>query len=83
LKEYVINLPLFESNSIGEFVQKAVKYKSAIFVSSGDKTVNGKSIMGMISLLSVLDGEPLRVIAEGDDENAAIDELENFVKKSF
>jgi phosphotransferase system HPr (HPr) family protein len=76
-------LPLFESNSIGEFVQRAVKYQSAIYVSSGDKTVNGKSVMGMISLLAVLNGEPLRIIAEGPDENEAIKDLENFSRRSF
>jgi phosphotransferase system HPr (HPr) family protein len=83
LKEYVVDTPLFESNAIGEFVQRAVKYRSSVYVSSGDKTVNGKSVMGMISLLSVLNGEPLRIVAEGADENEAIKDLEDFSKKSF
>ena len=35
---------------IAMLVQKASKYESSIYIQSGDKRVNAKSIMGMMTL---------------------------------
>jgi phosphocarrier protein HPr len=56
------------------FVQTASKYTSAIWVTSEGKKVNAKSIMGIMSL-AVSSGESIRIIADGDDETQAVDEL--------
>jgi phosphocarrier protein len=56
------------------FVQTASKYTSAIWVTSEGKKVNAKSIMGIMSL-AISSGESIRIIADGEDEVQAIDEL--------
>ena len=38
---------------IALLVQKASKYESAVYIQSGGKKVNAKSIMGMMTLTSV------------------------------
>lgn len=63
---------------IAMLVQKASKYESSIYIQSGDKRVNAKSIMGMMTLgLDI--GEELEVTADGDDEEAAVDGIERFM----
>ena len=59
-------------------VQVASQYESSIHFRHGSKRVNAKSIMGMMSLgLNV--GEELEVSAEGTDEVAAVDGIDNFL----
>jgi len=52
-------------------VQTASKYKSKIFIEKEDDRINGKSIMGIITLGAGYDTK-LKLIAEGDDEQDAI-----------
>ena len=59
------------------FVQAASKFQSAIFVKIGNKQINAKSIMGMMSI-GILDGQEVTLVAEGSDEEAAITELNRF-----
>ncbi len=62
------------------FVQIAQKFKSNIIVKKGKKAVDGKSIMGMMTL-ALAKGSEIRITAQGDDAEKAIEELENFVKR--
>ena len=67
-----------EARPVALLVQEASKYDSTIYIQSGDRRVNAKSIMGMMSLgLNV--GEELEVSAEGTDEVAAVDGIDNFL----
>jgi len=56
------------------FVQAASRYKSHIELKTDTKTINAKSIMGMFAL-SFVAGKELTIIADGEDEKQAIDEL--------
>ena len=67
-----------EARPIAHLVQEASKYDSTIYVISGNKKVNAKSIMGMMSL-ELDNGEDLEVSAEGADEQAAINGIEIFL----
>jgi len=67
-----------EATPAALFVQTASNYSSSIQVKIGTKTVNAKSIMGMISL-GVLDGQEITIIADGADEEEAINGLVNFL----
>ena len=59
-------------------IQVASQYESRIQVESGDKHVNAKSIMGMMTLgLNV--GESVTICAEGTDEEAAIEGIEKYL----
>lgn len=63
---------------IALLVQKASKYESSIYIQSGDKKVNAKSIMGMMTLGMDI-REDLEVSAEGSDEEAAIEGVTHFL----
>ncbi|WP_240374443.1 HPr family phosphocarrier protein [Bacillus piscicola] len=62
------------------FVQEANRFQSDIFIERGDKKVNAKSIMGIMSL-AVRSGSTINITAEGSDEQEALDELTAFVEK--
>lgn len=67
-----------EARPVALLVQEASKYDSTIYIQSGDKRVNAKSIMGMMSL-GLNTGEELVVSADGKDEEAALTGIENFL----
>lgn len=67
-----------EARPVALLVQEASKYESTIYVQSGEKRVNAKSIMGMMSL-GLDNGEKLEVSAEGIDEQAAVEGIERFL----
>ena len=60
------------------FVQIANKYESDIVVKKGRQEVNGKSIMGLLTL-AVEKGAKLHIKANGPDAEEAIDELEKVI----
>lgn len=67
-----------EARPVALLVQEASKYESSIYIECDSKRVNAKSIMGMMSLgLNV--GEELTVVAEGVDEQTAVDNIEKFL----
>ena len=53
------------------FVQNAHKYKSSIWVESGDRKVNAKSLLGVLSL-GIAKGMTVTLIADGYDEEEAL-----------
>ncbi len=60
------------------FIQKANSYKSSIWVEKGDRRVNAKSLLGVLSLAVTKDME-ITLLAEGVDEGAAIEGLSDFL----
>lgn len=67
-----------EARPVAMLVQVASQYESRIQVECGEKRVNAKSIMGMMTLgLNV--GESVVIIAEGADEEAAIAGIESYL----
>lgn len=67
-----------EVRPVAMLVQIASQYDSLIYVESGNARVNAKSIMGMMTL-GMGAGETLTVSAEGEDEEAAMDEIEKYL----
>ncbi len=63
-------------------VQTANKYDSQISFEKDDDKVNGKSIMGIITLGAGYNTK-LKVIAEGKDEKQAVDALVALFEKRF
>lgn len=53
------------------FIQKANSYKSSIWVEKGDRRVNAKSLLGVLSL-AVTKGMEITLLAEGVDEAGAL-----------
>ena len=56
---------------IAMLVQVASKYQSKINICQGTKTVNAKSIMGMMTL-GLASGQQLEIAIDGEDEDMAI-----------
>ena len=53
-----------EARPVALLVQEASKYESTIYIQSGERRVNAKSIMGVMSL-GLNNGEEMDVSAEG------------------
>jgi len=64
------------------FVKTAGEFTSAVFIRRDDMEVNGKSIMGVL-LLAASRGTSLTLRVEGEDENLALDALENLINDLF
>nr|MBQ8253609.1 HPr family phosphocarrier protein [Lachnospiraceae bacterium] len=67
-----------EARPVAVLVQKASMHESTIYIHAEGKKVNAKSIMGMMSL-GLNMGEEVTVVAEGDDEVAAIESIEKYL----
>lgn len=64
------------------FIQKANEYKSSIWVEKEERRVNAKSLLGVLSL-GIVGGTTIKVIADGPDEESAVDGLVSLVNSGF
>lgn len=64
------------------FIQRANEYKSSIWVEKEDRRVNAKSLLGVLSL-GIMGGTGIRIIADGSDEEEAVEGLVSLVKSGF
>ncbi len=67
-----------EARPVALLVQVASQYESSIYIEAGEKKVNAKSIMGMMTLI-LSAGDTVTVVADGKDETAAIDGIESYL----
>ena len=79
-KAVTINCEGLEARPIAMLVQKASQFSSTVHIEIGNKKVNAKSIMGMMSL-SVCGGDEVVIVTEGADEDAAANEIEAYLNK--
>ncbi len=64
------------------FIQKANEFKSSIWVEKEERRVNAKSLLGVLSL-GIVGGTTIRVIADGQDEEVAVESLVKLVNSGF
>ena len=64
------------------FIQKANEFKSSIWVEKEERRVNAKSLLGVLSL-GIVGGTTIRIIADGADEQAAVEGLIKLVNSGF
>ena len=57
------------------FVQKANEFVSSIWLESGNRKMNAKSLLGIMSL-GIVTGATVTLTATGNDEQEALDALE-------
>ncbi|EEG54357.1 phosphocarrier, HPr family [[Clostridium] asparagiforme DSM 15981] len=67
-----------EAKPVAMLVQVASQYESTIYLETGSKRVNAKSIMGMMTL-ALMEGMDIMVEADGNDETAAVSEIEKYL----
>ncbi|MCF2653104.1 HPr family phosphocarrier protein [Anaeromassilibacillus senegalensis] len=64
------------------FIQKANEFKSSIWVEKEERRVNAKSLLGVLSL-GIVGGTMIDIIADGSDEQEAVDSLVALVESGF
>lgn len=64
------------------FIQKANEFKSSIWVEKEDRRVNAKSLLGVLSL-GIVGGTKIKIIADGTDEETAVNALVQLVESGF
>ena len=64
------------------FIQKANEFKSSIWIEKEERRVNAKSLLGILSL-GIVGGTSIRIIADGADEQQAVDALVELVESGF
>ncbi|MGN0305229.1 MAG: HPr family phosphocarrier protein [Lachnospiraceae bacterium] len=78
-KEVVVQIAGgLEARPIAVLVQVASQYESSVYLEAGDKRVNAKSIMGMMTL-GLDTGEKIMIEADGQDEASAIEGIEKYI----
>ena len=78
-KTITIEIPSgLEARPVAMLVQVASQFESEIYVESGSKRVNAKSIMGMMTL-GLAAGEEVLVSANGADEETALANIEQYL----
>jgi phosphotransferase system HPr (HPr) family protein len=70
------------SRTAQSFVQKALAFQSEIKVVRHSKIVDGKSLLGLLSL-GIANGNVVTVTAEGMDEKEAVSILTSFLKNEI
>ena len=60
------------------FVQKANEFNCNIWIESGSRKMNAKSLLGIMSL-GIITGTAVTLFAEGNDAENAINELEELL----
>ena len=64
------------------FIQKSNEFKSSIWIEKEERRVNAKSLLGILSL-GIVGGTAIRIIADGADEQVAVDSLVELVESGF
>ncbi|MDA3846131.1 MAG: HPr family phosphocarrier protein [Vallitaleaceae bacterium] len=78
-KKIEVKIPTgLETTPVAMFVQVVGQFSSNVYVSLQNKKVNGKSIMGMMSL-GILEGEDVTVTVDGEDEVSAMKKIEAYL----
>jgi len=78
----IINKLGLHARAAAKFVQLASSFDCEINIKHGNREVSGKSIMGVMMLAAGM-GTEIEIIANGADENRALDALENLMLDRF
>ena len=83
VKEIVVNNQVgLHARPATFFTQKANEFKSSVWIEKDERRVNAKSLLGVLSL-GVVKGTTVSIIADGNDEEKAIEILSALVDADF
>ena len=78
----IINKLGLHARAAAKFVNAAQKFASAVKLSNGDRTIDGKSIMSVM-MLGASQGVDLTLSVDGDDETDATEALIALIESRF
>lgn len=78
----IINTLGLHARASAKFVATASRFQSQLNVTKESKTINGKSIMGVM-MLAANKGSDIVLQTEGPDENEMMDALVNLINNRF
>ena len=78
----VVNQLGMHARAAAKFVHLAARFQSRVLVSRQDREMDGKSIMGLL-LLAAARGTVVTIMADGADEQAAVEALSDLVAGGF
>jgi len=78
----IVNKLGLHARAAAKFVQTAGRFRARIRLSRDGQTVDGKSILGILTL-AACKGTDLTLRAEGPDEDEAIDALTSLIDDRF
>ncbi|MBE6540421.1 MAG: HPr family phosphocarrier protein [Ruminococcaceae bacterium] len=64
------------------FIQKANSYRCSVWIENNSRRANAKSLLGVLSL-GVRQGDSVTLIADGIDENEALEGLCSLILSGF
>jgi len=82
LEVTIVNELGMHARAAAHFVRESSKLQSEIWLMKGNNRVNGKSIMGILTLAAAK-GEIIVIEADGPDEEDAIKKLGDIVSSGF
>ncbi|MDX9739744.1 MAG: HPr family phosphocarrier protein [Gammaproteobacteria bacterium] len=78
----IVNRLGLHARAAARLVTLASQFKCDVFVQRGEKRVNGKSIMGVM-MLAAGQGTSIEIIAEGEDEERAVEGIVDLIRHRF
>ena len=78
----VVNETGLYAKAATSFIQKANEFKSTVWIEKDERRVNAKSLLGILSMGLARDTE-MTIIAEGRDEEEAVEALVTLVSSGF
>lgn len=81
-KVVIVNNAGLHTRPAATIVKLAAKYKSEFFINKDGLNINGKSIIGVMTLAAEK-GSELTLVFDGDDENDAAEEITNYFNRGF
>ena len=78
----IVNTLGLHARAAAQLVQTANRYRSEIHVEKDGMSVNGKSIMGVLTLAAAK-GSQVTVACEGEDADAAMAALAKLIENGF
>jgi phosphotransferase system HPr (HPr) family protein len=81
-KVVIINETGLHARPASIFVNMASKFKSELMVQKGEKQVNAKSILAVLSL-GISKGTEITISAQGPDEEEAVSKLVELIQLKF
>jgi len=78
----IVNKAGLHTRPAATIVKMAAKYKCEFFISRDGLNINGKSIIGVMTLAAE-EGSELVLSFDGEDEEQAADEISSYFERGF